>query len=297
MDSAAFPRSCDRPKTPPIKCQGIKTKLIPFIARSLQWQPQPQSRWIEPFLGSGVVAFNLAPPQALLCDTNPHIIRFYQALQCAEITPQTVRSYLTEAGDRLRTQGADYYYAVRDRFNQSPSSLDFLFLNRACFNGLMRFNAKGGFNVPFCRKPDRFSPAYITKIVNQVAWVAQQMAGKSWEFRVAPWQDTLAAANPHDFVYLDPPYIGRHADYAQPWNDDDAIALAQTTQTLPCGFALSMWLANQHRQNLHLSQAWSGLELRSTRHFYHVGSYETLRGAIEEALVIKPGFAAAIESS
>ena len=32
----------------------------------------------------------------------------------------------------------------------------------------MRFNKKGGFNVPFCRETERFDPAYIAKIVNQV---------------------------------------------------------------------------------------------------------------------------------
>lgn len=43
---------------PPIKSQGIKTKLIPFISTLV---PSSQSgRWIEPFMGTGVVGFNLA---------------------------------------------------------------------------------------------------------------------------------------------------------------------------------------------------------------------------------------------
>ena len=38
---------------------------------------------------------------------------------------------------------------MRERFNLQGSSLDFLFLNRSCFNGVMRFNRHGRFNVPF----------------------------------------------------------------------------------------------------------------------------------------------------
>ena len=68
---------------PPIKCQGIKTKLVPFLFRSICWTPKEKALWVEPFLGSGVVAFNLAPQRALLTDTNRHIIAFYQAIQAA----------------------------------------------------------------------------------------------------------------------------------------------------------------------------------------------------------------------
>jgi len=48
---------------PPIKCQGIKTKLLSSI-KSLA-DDQNFDRWIEPFCGSGVVAFNLQPKKAL----------------------------------------------------------------------------------------------------------------------------------------------------------------------------------------------------------------------------------------
>ena len=128
-------------------------------------------RWVEPFLGSGVVAFNMRPKTALVGDSNPHIIAFYKGVQDGSITPGGVMEFLAKEGELLSKRGEDHYYEVRDRFNSSHGPLDFLFLNRAGFNGLVRFNSNGGYNVPFCRKPRRFSKSYVTKITNQVAWV------------------------------------------------------------------------------------------------------------------------------
>ncbi|MBL8203765.1 MAG: Dam family site-specific DNA-(adenine-N6)-methyltransferase [Blastocatellia bacterium] len=277
---------------PPIKCQGIKTKLVPFIFSNLQWEAKSDARWIEPFLGSGVVAFNLAPQRALLADTNKHIIGLYRAIQMGEMTRGNVREFLQEEGQKLAAHGQEYYYEVRERFNQSASPFDFLFLNRACFNGVMRFNRKGQFNVPFGHKPERFAPAYITKIVNQVGWVEKQMRGKDWEFRVASWSDILSEAQREDFVYLDPPYIGRHTDYFNAWDNNEAVALAETAHQLSCGFALSMWMENRYRKNEHLEKYWPDTEIKTISHFYHVGSTEDLRNEMSEALAIKPGFSA-----
>ncbi len=274
---------------PPIKCQGIKTKLVPFIMRHVRWEGR--GRWIEPFLGSGVVLFTVQPPRALVADTNPHIIAFYRALYEGKITPQHVQEYLTAEGRKLAQIGADYYYEVRARFNAHPNPLDFLFLNRASFNGLMRFNQKGAFNVPFCRKPERFRPAYVTKIANQVANVQRVMAGKTWEFRVADWRETLAMVRPEDFVYLDPPYAGRHADYYSRWGEEDAKQLAEVAAQLPCGLALSLWKENKFRRNPYLA-AWASFTVERTfEHFYHLGATENLRHTMTEALLIKREYA------
>lgn len=63
---------------PPIKCQGIKTKLVPKITNCL---PEDiVGWWIEPFCGSCVVALNVQPQHAILTDTNHHIIAFYRAI-------------------------------------------------------------------------------------------------------------------------------------------------------------------------------------------------------------------------
>jgi DNA adenine methylase len=227
----------------------------------------------------------------LLADTNKHLISLYQAIQRGELNRGAVREFLAGEGKKLADGGADYYYEVRRRFNDAGSPFDFLFLNRSCFNGVVRFNAQGKFNVPFGHKPQRFTQAYVTKIVNQVGWAAKQMRDKDWEFRAASWDQILCEARPDDFVYLDPPYIGRHTDYYNSWDEAEAGRLASAAKELPCGFALSMWLENRYRKNDHLAECWSGLELRVCSHFYHVGSNESLRHEMDEALVIKPGFA------
>lgn len=273
------------PIVPPIKCQGIKTKLVPAI-RALVGE-HVVDRWIEPFCGSGVVAFNMRPQYALLTDTNRHIIEFYQAVQSGDIMPGVVTNYLEEEGAKLRELGESHYYAVRKRFNETGSPLDFLFLNRACFNGVMRFNRKGGFNTPFCRKPERFAPAYITKIVNQVRAVRQILEQNVWTFAVANFEETLAQATASDIVYVDPPYMGRHTDYFNSWTDDNEQTLIRLLKCLPCTFVLSTWQENEFRRNPAMDTHWKSDDLHrlSIEHFYHVGSSETLRHSMTEALI------------
>lgn len=287
MISYSLPRKSRHVIIPPVKCQGIKTKLVKFILANIRWEGK--GRWIEPFLGSGVVLFNVQPERAIVNDINPHIIGLYRKIHAGELTPPMVKEYLTIEGKKLLAQGEEYYYQVRERFNQTADSLDFIFLNRSCFNGVMRFNRKGAFNVPFCRKPERFRPALVTKIVNQVAEIQSIMRGKDWEFRVGDWRDCLKQVNRDDFIYLDPPYIGRHTDYYDQWSEQDAIDLARVTQALPCGFALSMWKENRYRSNDHISQYWGEMFQTTFTHFYHVGSTESLRNSMEEALLVKPG--------
>jgi DNA adenine methylase len=283
---SSLPQKIQKVIVPPIKCQGIKTKLVPFISENISWSGD--GRWIEPFLGSGVVAFNICPERALLADTNKHIINFYKSIQTGIITKENLKSVLKDMGKNLSYNGSDYFYKVRSRFNKDGNPFDFIFLNRSCFNGLMRFNSKGEFNVPFGHKPERFSQSYITKITNQVDKVSKAMKDKDWVFQVFDWKETLSLAVDGDFVYLDPPYIGRHTDYFNTWSDDDAVNLSEISSSLPCDYALSMWLENKYRKNDHISDYWQqGTELKTISHFYHIGSTESLRNSMTEALVLK----------
>lgn len=284
-----FPLQLSKVKVPPIKIQGIKTKLVPFIASSVMWDGE--GTYYEPFMGSGVVGFNLAPSRAVFSDTNPHLINFYSSIQRGEITSQRVRDYLEAEAPKLSSTPADkssYFYKVRDRFNADHNPLDFLFLQRSNFNGMLRFNRSGDYNVPFGRKPNRFAPALITRITNQVEWVENLFKeNPMWKFSVANFEEILSDIRCGDFVYLDPPYIGRHDGYYDSWSDEKAQRLCEIMQTSPAGYALSMWDENQYRSNEHLDM-WDMSVKRTKEHFYHVGARETNRGSMTEALMISP---------
>lgn len=270
---------------PPIKCQGIKTKLIPFIKEHVHFSKE--GTWIEPFVGTGVVAFNISPQKALLSDKNQYIISFYQKIQSGEITEQIMREFLEYHGEFLRRYGADYYLEMRRKFNENGDPLYFLFLNRSDFNGMIRFNRKGQFNVPFCKKPERFSKAYITKICNQVSRVADIMENKDWTFVCQDWQQTLLQATAKDYVYLDPPYIGRDTSYVGEWPEEEAIELSKYAHKIPSNVCLSMWKENQFRKNTHLFEYWSDFKWYEHNHFYHIGAKESNRHPMIEILAIK----------
>ena len=277
---------------PPIKSQGIKTKLVPWI-RALV--PESEGRWIEPFLGTGVVAFNAGFKRALLSDTNPHIINFYRQLQEGAISPERVRVYLENEGRRLKRAGAgadDRYRHIRKRFNREHDLLDFLFLSRAGFNGMMRFNRKGEWNIPFCHKSERFSKAYVTKIVNQVGHAAR-LIQPEWVFRVASFAESIREAGADDIIYCDPPYAGRHADYYNGWTPEDERRLFQALEATPGRFILSTWHHNDSRQNEMIGKYWKRFNIATRDHFYHAGANIENRRSVVEALVFN--FEARIE--
>ncbi len=269
---------------PPLKCQGIKTRLVPWILSNCPLPPK--GRWIEPFTGSGVVGFNARPERALFNDRNPHVVRFYQALKERKITPEGVRRYLEREGEALRREGEARYYAIRERFNHHGDPLDFLFLCRAGYNGVIRFNEGGGFNVPFCRKPERFSKAYVTKVVNQVEVVFRLIREHDWRFRRGGFEAVIEAAGEEDLVYCDPPYLGRHAGYYDRWGERDEERLAHVLRATRARFVLSTWHSNRYRRNPSLERYWGDFRIVTREHFYHVGPREANRHAMLEALVV-----------
>lgn len=275
----------DKVQIPPIKCQGIKTKLIPFIRENINWTDE-SGYWIEPFVGTGVVLFNIAPQKAICSDRNVHIINFYKGIQDKTITADTVRDYLEYHGNLLLEKGEPYYKEMRDYFNESADPFAFLFLNRSDFNGMIRFNKSGKFNVPFCKKPERFSKAYITKICNQVDAVSKIMEGKDWQFIHCDWRETMEKAKEGDFVYLDPPYIGRDTSYVAEWSDQDAIDLSIYAHKTKAKVGLSMWKENKYRKNEHLEIYWNDFYMKEVNHFYHIGAKESNRNAMIEVLAL-----------
>jgi len=274
-------------KVPPIKSQGIKTKLVPWIKSIVP--SDFEGIWIEPFMGTGAVAFNVAPHKAILCDTNPYLVNFYSEIARGDITSELVKEFLIKEGDELLSKGESHYYFIRDRFNKNHSSLDFLFLNRAGFNGMIRFNRKGEFNIPFCRKPQRFAQAYITKIVNQVELVSKLLKVRKFTFKCQDFATTIAEASSSDLIYCDPPYIDRHTDYYNGWNEGNERNLFEGLSKFSGKFILSTWHHNDYRENEYIKSLWSNFSVLTREHFYHVGAKETNRNPMFEALITNFG--------
>ena len=271
----------------PIKIQGKKRNIIPFLKTHIQINPD--DLYIEPFLGSGIVAFNLQPNKAILSDVNYHIINLYNNINDKKINSVIVRDFLELHGNQLAKQGESYYYEMRQQFNDLIQkndndyyemlnnkidlellSLYFIFLNFSCFNGAIRFNGSGLFNTPFCRKNDKYSKAYITKICNQIADVQSHLKDKDWKFIVSDYQNILNNITKQEkitkesqlsnqyinllkktepsnmVVYLDPPYIDTHNNYYKKhWlsNDEQSLYdIATKLDDVGARIYLSNWL-------------------------------------------------------
>jgi DNA adenine methylase len=272
---------------PPFKIQGIKSKLVPLIKEKVC--VGDSTLWVEPFMGSGVVGLNVAPRRAVFGDLNPHIIDFYNKLKSRAITSRLVFQYLNEQGGMLAARGEEHYYCVRDRFNKDRDPLDFLFLNRSCFNGLIRFNKSNDFNVPYGHKPNRFSKAYITKIVNQTKYFEKMLGENEWRFLAQSFQETIAMADGNSFVYCDPPYIGRHVDYYDSWDERREELLFHSLSSSGAPFMLSTWDSNQYRRNEYIQLIWHSCSKTTREHFYHVGAREENRSAMTEAILTNYG--------
>ena len=288
---------------PPIKSQGIKTKLVPWINDIIRRSGLDLSKtnWVEPFFGTGVVGLN-APVggHRYIADSNPHIINFYNAVLRGDITPENMRSYLEHEGKLLLEAdegGYAHYRKVRDRFNREFSSFDFIFLSRAGFNGMMRFNRRGEWNIPFCKKPNRFAPAYITKICNQIGASQRVIHLGKWEFHNQGFADTVAQAKTGDLIYCDPPYYGRYVDYYNGWTEEDEEALFHALEKTPAHFILSTWHHNEFRAHDMMERFWNNFNVETQEHFYQAGGHLENRHAMVEALVFNFDLHEAVKTS
>jgi DNA adenine methylase len=107
------------------------------------------------------------------------------------------------AGHEAARRKDEFYYECRDTYNRALPKSDaalFIFLNRSCWNGLYRVNKKGEFNVPYGQPKSDLQLPTREELLNSSA------ALTTAHIRATTWQNTVALAEPGDFVFLDPPY-------------------------------------------------------------------------------------------
>ena len=264
--------------------------MVPWINDLIEHSKIDQNaRWVEPFFGTGVVGFN-SPlcGEHIVGDSNPHIINFYKGIQDRDITSKKMKEYLIKEAELLESadeEGYAHYRLVRDRFNKEHNPYDFIFLSRAGFNGMMRFNRQGNWNIPFCKKPNRFAQVYITKICNQINNVNNIIQSKQWRFITGDFAQVIEQAQTGDLIYCDPPYYGRYVDYYNGWTEDDEVRLYNALKKTSANFILSTWHHNDYRNNIMIERLWGNFNVITKDHFYHSGGHIENRHAIVEALV------------
>ena len=154
-------------------------------------------RYVEPFVGAGSLFFACAPETAVLADANEFLIAAYKAIKA---NPTLVRRQLKS---HISSHSHDYYYSIRDVFNRlehsSAQSARFIYLNKACFNGIFRVNRKGEFNVPKGSREVLTLPSLATTRAVAKALIKAEIVS-------ADFKETLKGVTSRDFVYLDPPY-------------------------------------------------------------------------------------------
>lgn len=139
--------------------------------------------------------------------------------------------------------------------------------------------------MPFCRKPERFSKALITKIVNQVEQARNVIQSGDYKFYNVDFREAVTLANSEDLVYCDPPYIGRHVDYYDSWNEDQERDLQRMLANSGSKYVLPTWLRNKYRANPFAQLLLGDCYVAEKEHFYHLGAREENRNAITEAVL------------
>jgi len=199
---------------------GGKRHLLPQI---MALMPKEFEGIHEPFAGGAALFWALTSPEkpmpAILTDRNPFVAVLYKGLK---EDPEGVASYMTVLpGDSAPPDlVAQRYNVVRmdllaglNIYETVVSAARVLWLNRRCFNGLMRVNRRGDLNVPM-GKWTGAPPALPTR-QEILDWGAALQ-------RVDIWSDVHPAPPEGWVYYADPPYWSGFTQYTKEgfkWKD------------------------------------------------------------------------------
>ncbi|HEY9845593.1 MAG TPA: Dam family site-specific DNA-(adenine-N6)-methyltransferase, partial [Candidatus Caenarcaniphilales bacterium] len=183
----------------------------------------------------GAVFFYLRPAQSVLTDLNPALINVYRCIR------DQVEQVIERLVEHQQKHSQDYYYQIRSlkvskasfiRTMDIEEAAHLIYLNKTCFNGLYRENAKGEFNVPLGRykNPKICNPDLLRSV--SAALQTARIEARSFE-TVLDYAQTS-----QDFVYFDPPYYplsptGNFTAYNRcPFTERDQVRLKGIVEKL-----------------------------------------------------------------
>lgn len=233
---------------PLIKYRGGKSKEIPHILPHI---PHFTGRYIEPFFGGGALYFYLEPKRAIINDINTKLISFYNGVKenydALRIELDSIEAIYKHnraqfdalkaktPNERVEDKNEALYYNLRDMFNglvesKYSDALLYYYINKTAYSGMIRYNAKGEFNVPFGRYKS-INTSLVTKAHSDLLSNAIIMNGD--------YSKVFEMAEENDFIFLDPPYDCIFSDYGNDeykdgFNDQCHEELAVAFKKLRC---------------------------------------------------------------
>ena len=264
--------------------------------------------YIEPFLGGGAVFFALSQrykiKSAYLSDLNKDLILTYQVIQqrpndLLDFLEQYQKNYDQTEQEKRK----DLFLAVRKHFNLQRFEINykklsdnwisraaqFIFLNKTCFNGLFRLNAKGEFNVPY----GKYKTAMIFDEPNILA-VSKVL--QNAEIQQANYTSCFDKVTENSFVYFDPPYrpISPTASFTTytgiEFKDKEQLQLAQFFRKLDREKGAKIMLSNSDPKNENpeddfFERAFPGYNIYRVSASRAVNCNGEKRGKINELLI------------
>ena len=176
-----------------LKWIGGKTRLLDQLLPHL---PQGK-RLVEPFVGSGAVFLNTDFDEYLLADFNEDLINLHIAVR------DNLKRVIKDTKELFKHNDPIQYYKFRDEYNVSQDGYErgvlLLYLNRHCFNGLVRYNTKGLYNASYGKYKNVYYPEDELRFFHE--------RSQNAIFKHQDFEQTLTEVQEGDVVYCDPPYI------------------------------------------------------------------------------------------
>jgi len=287
---------------PLLKWAGGKRRLADRI---LERFPPEIDRYVEPFVGGGAVFCRVATrpskPKSLIADINPDIANLYEVVRRNPNGFMTQLDALIEGYMQLEMRDRkEYFLGCRMDYNQirlkgNPKDQSLrvaallVFLNKTCYNGLYRLNAKGGFNTPFgnvSREPKFYNLGNVLEWSGALRFTAI----RSQPFDKLDLETFLDGAEPSRIAfYLDPPYrpvskTSNFNSYFDKFDDDDQRRLAQFCRDLDAqGYRFV--LSNSDAGDGFFDELYAGFDIERVEAARSINSKASKRGAVPEILV------------
>ena len=137
--------------------------------------------------------------------------------------------------ERVEDKNEALYYELRDMFNnlipqKYSDALLYYYINKTAYSGMIRYNARGEFNVPFGR--------YAHLNTNAVMLSHSRLLQRAEIFNT-DYSEIFNMCQKDDFVFLDPPYDCTFSDYGNEeykdgFNEESHRKLSRDFANLPC---------------------------------------------------------------